>query len=144
MSICENNPGCTGFHHVGGSGVVSDGGGLHSFATNTSRISYMSYTTCGAVGEATISSGTACSPAGTQYIICPASTDAYFRAYESTDPLAAEQNCDSDPTCAGFMLTIDQTDGWLLAYAAGGYSQQYAFRDVIRLVELATLLQVVI
>ena len=112
MTLCEAL-GCTSFNPAGY---------LTLFAHNTSRQSYISMTSCGNGNAPSFSNGTACSPPGTVYLQCAGVGDAIFNAYASYQlpPFLVEQACDKDASCAGYMVTSDGTQGWLLEY--GGYS----------------------
>jgi hypothetical protein len=109
MTMCEDTPGC---------GRFNSQGWLKGFATNTSVQSYLSNTTCGGVGTFQLVPGTCLSPPGAMYVTCGYGVDAFLSPVVQFNlpPYLIEQACDTNPKCAGYMVTTDQSTGWLLQY----------------------------
>ena len=121
MTLCEGLTGCNGFN---------PGGWTRSFLPNTTVNSFISNTTCGTGLTASLSSGTAISPPGTQYLVCTAkpgyAVDNWFEIYNeyALPPFMIQTACDKDPRCAAYMVAVDGSKGWLIQYAQGdGFSE---------------------
>lgn len=99
-------------------------GWLKTWKADSSKQSFLSNTTCGASTTARLISGTPLSPPGTQYLVCTGSglNDAEIVAFANYQlpPFLVEQACDKNPECVGFMVSSDESQGWLLRYEGGG------------------------
>ena len=59
------------------------------------------------------------SPAGARYLSCSGPwIEAYMDAFAhyQLPPFLLQKSCDSNPDCAGFMYTNDESQGWLLRW----------------------------
>jgi hypothetical protein len=114
MTLCED-PAQQGLCRA-----ANQGGFLKTWAQDPNYQSFLSNTTCGTQGFASLSPGTAISPPGTQYLVCssPGTADAVLVTFAIFElpPFLVEQACDKNPECVGFIVDTAQTQGWLLQY----------------------------
>jgi hypothetical protein len=115
MSLCEDPA------QEGQCRALNPGGYLKSWPNvDANYQSFLSNSTCGTKGTATLSTGTNLSPPGTQYLVCTGAgtTDASLVTFATFQlpPFLVEEACDKNPACVGFMVSTDQTQGWLLQY----------------------------
>jgi hypothetical protein len=117
MTLCEDPA------QEGQCRALNPGGYLQSWPNlDVNYQSFLSNSTCGTKGIATLSTGTSLSPPGTLYLVCTGAgaTDASLVAFATFQlpPFLVEEACDKNPACVGYMVSTDQThwQGWLLQY----------------------------
>ena len=110
-ALCEETSGCD---------TLDGAGMLRSFASNSSLNSWISNTTCGAAGSASVTAGSCFTPSAA-YVTCSASLSGVMEPFAHFDlpPFLVQKSCDSNPKCAGYMTTADESQGWLLQWASG-------------------------
>ena len=110
-ALCEETSGCD---------TLDGAGMLRSFASNSSVNSWISNTTCGASGPASVTPGS-CFTASASYVTCSDSLSGVMEPFAHFDlpPFLVQKSCDSNPACAGYMTAADGTQGWLLQWASG-------------------------
>lgn len=110
-ALCEDTPQCSSFSTTDGF--------LRAFAPNASLTSWLSNTTCGSSGSASVEAGSCFNPSSS-YVVCnPIQASGYFvtMAAYALPPFLLAQACDGNTACAGYMATADGTHGWLLSWA---------------------------
>jgi len=110
-ALCEDTSNCDSFSTADGF--------LRSFGHNATVNSWVSNSTCGTTGAASVQPGSCFSPSSS-YVVCnnvKASGYYVVTAAFALPPFLIETACDKSPSCVGFMATTDETRGWLLGWA---------------------------